>query len=43
MDEFQTQVPELAKSLVHILATAHQGNKKFQAAFDDFFASAGPP
>src|SRR2546428_831814 len=38
VDEFQTQVPELAKSLVQIIATAHQSNKKFQAAFDDFFA-----
>ena len=38
VDEFQTQVPELAKSLLQIIATAHQSNKKFQAAFDDFFA-----
>src|SRR5712692_6017497 len=38
VDEFQTQVPELAKSLLGILATAHKSNKKFQTAFDDFFA-----
>jgi len=38
VDEFQTQVPELAKRLVEILAAAHQSNKRFQAAFDDFFA-----
>lgn len=38
VDEFQTQVPELAKRLVEILAAAHEKNKRFQAAFDDFFA-----
>jgi predicted helicase len=38
VDEFKSQVPELARSLVQILANAHQSNRKFQAAFDDFFA-----
>ena len=26
------------QSLLRIISTAHQSNKKFQAAFDDFFA-----
>ncbi len=38
VDEFQAQVPDLAKILPQILTTAHNSNKKFQAAFDDFFA-----
>ncbi len=38
VDEFQTQVPDLAKNLVQILTAAHQNNKRFQTAFDDFFA-----
>jgi hypothetical protein len=36
--EFQTHVPELARGLVEIIAAAHENNRKFQAAFDAFFA-----
>ncbi len=36
--EFQTRVPELAGRLVTIITEAHQKNKKFQQAFDGFFA-----
>ncbi len=38
VEEFKTRVPELAARLVVILNEAHQKNKKFQAAFDGFFA-----
>jgi hypothetical protein len=37
VEEFKTQVPELASRLLEILAAAHKSNKKFQAAFDAFF------
>jgi len=37
VEEFKSQVPELAVRLVAILTAAHKDNKKFQAAFDDFF------
>jgi predicted helicase len=35
--EFQQRVPDLAKHLKEKIEEAHQGNKKFQAAFDSFF------
>src|SRR6266446_4641529 len=38
VEEFQNEVPNLAKGLVEILNAAHQNNKRFQSAFDDFFA-----
>jgi ISP type restriction-modification-like protein len=38
VEEFKPQVPELAKSLLQIIEEAHTKNKKFQAAFDVFFA-----
>ena len=38
VEEFKAQVPELAKSLLQIIEEAHTKNKKFQAAFDVFFA-----
>ncbi len=38
VDEFQERVPELAEALNKILKQAHADNKKFQAAFADFFA-----
>ncbi len=37
VEEFKTQVPELAGRLVEILKKAHDKNKKFQVAFEDFF------
>jgi hypothetical protein len=36
--EFQGRVPELAKGLAGKIKEAHADNKKFQAAFADFFA-----
>jgi hypothetical protein len=38
VEEFKERVPELAKGLVEKIADAHKTNKKFQAAFDSFFA-----
>ncbi len=38
VDEFKSRVPELAKGLVSIIERSHKDNKKFQAAFDAFFA-----
>lgn len=38
VEEFKTRVPELAASLVQILADAHKKSGKFQDAFDAFFA-----
>jgi predicted helicase len=37
VEEFKSQVPELAGRLLQILAEAHKSNRKFQAAFDAFF------
>lgn len=37
VEEFKSRVPELAAGLVKILEAAHKSNKKFQAAFADFF------
>ncbi len=38
VQEFKERVPELARGLVKILTDAHKSNKKFQTAFDGFFA-----
>jgi predicted helicase len=38
VEEFKERVPELAKGLVEKIADAHKTNKKFQSAFDSFFA-----
>lgn len=38
VEEFKERVPELAKGLVEKIDEAHKTNKKFQAAFDSFFA-----
>ncbi len=37
VEEFKTRVPELAGRLVEIIKQAHQKNKKFQTAFNEFF------
>src|SRR5713226_806006 len=36
--EFKDRVPDLARGLADKIKAAHQGNPKFQAAFDTFFA-----
>jgi predicted helicase len=38
VEEFKDRVPDLAKGLVAKLEEAHKGNKKFQVAFENFFA-----
>ncbi len=37
VDEFKERVPELAQALAKIIKDAHDGNSKFQTAFDKFF------
>jgi hypothetical protein len=37
VEEFRERVPDLARGLAEKIKAAHQGNPKFQAAFDSFF------
>jgi predicted helicase len=37
VEEFKDRVPDLARGLADKIKAAHQGNPKFQAAFDSFF------
>ena len=37
VDEFKDRIPDLARGLDAKIEAAHKDNKKFQAAFDDFF------
>ena len=39
VQEFKDRVPDLAGGLNEKIKDAHKKNKKFQAAFDDFFDS----